>query len=637
MKLKFIDSKNRIRTVMCDADSLEEAYNDLIETLSYNYGPYFEEQINNFIGTLSEEEIINAKKAIARIALIDWEKVKDQEILVRNQKLLLKYMDWLDKKFPENPYRDHQYKFYWSDNWAKDQNNYSSEDPRKPITYETLKTRYFDDLDIYDGDMVDTKPNGDTIAYLWATKPNMDTLLDKIADLWTKSASGPQKTTTSSGKEKTVYTEVSPSELKKAKKGSSTLEEIEEYEEMLKSLNKTLESAKAENNPARVANLERIIEKNSNKLEKLKSELKELQALEKEEAELIENPESYTREDARKACILEDIVLPIKPDEISEPLIKMVQRDSKNWYNIDGMKLVYNFENSKIIKDSKSINYFILDKELQSKYYDSKSDNSYDEWLSNNKQIVLDTFANLTKEAKPVKDSLKNLKFRFKDGIEIEVLDSEGKTFEEVKDQAICIHRQVVNQNVKDDAKETEEVLEKYNAPATNDSKVEDFDLTGNLFGKATEMAVKEALEKEISKEDFMKDYCKGLTELGVKTVEEIFDKLSKETIEDSVEETSEDKFKVIVNGKEIGIYDTYEEAQEAEKKALEAVEKGIPKVDLEDDAEDTAEAEKIAYENAKECLANGVSKSDCDFQGLPDTKADEIWKRAFKDLAAEM
>ena len=199
------------------------------------------------------------------------------------------------------------------------------------------------------------------------------------------------------------------------------------------------------------------------------------------------------------------------------------------------------------------------------------------------------------------------------------------------------MHRQVVNQNVKDDAKETEEVLEKYNAPATNDSKVEDFDLTGNLFGKATEMAVKEALEKEISKEDFMKDYCKGLTELGVKTVEEIFDKLSKETIEDSVEETSEDKFKVIVNGKEIGIYDTYEEAQEAEKKALEAVEKGIPKVDLEDDAEDTAEAEKIAYENAKECLANGVSKSDCDFQGLPDTKADEIWKRAFKDLAAEM
>ena len=638
MKLKFIDSKNRIRTIMSDADSIEKALEDIIENLSYYYGPYFEEKIDTFVNTLPEEEVINAKKSLARIASTNWEKIKDQEILVRNEKLLSKYMNWLDKTFPDNPGRIRQYKFKWSDNWAYDQNNYSKEDSRKPITYDTLKLRYFNKYDFFDGDMVDTDSNGDTIAYIWATKNNMDSFLGEVADLWTKSASAP----TTKGN-KTVYTEISPSEMKNAKKGANISKEIKEYEEALAFKKETLEKVKATGDKARIENLERIVAKTENKLNELKANLKEEIQLEKEEAELIENAEAYTIDDVRKTCILEDELLPVKPDELPNIIIKTVHRDSKDWFGINGMKLLYNFGNTKVVKDSKSVNYFVLDKALQSKYYDSKTDIAYEEWLTANKNTILDTFNEITKEAKPVNDSLKNLKFRFKDGIEIEVLDSEGKSFQEVKDEAICIHRQVVKQNAKDDEAETKEVLEEYNAPATNDAKTNDFDLTGTLFGSCAKKAASEAIEKGTSKEEFIKDFCAGCTETGTKMVEKIFDEVlaekTKETVEDSVEETSEDKFKVIVNGKEIGIFDTYEEAEEAEKKALEAIEKGIPKVDLEDDAEEenTEEAEKIAYENAKECLKYGISKSDWDNQGLSDEKSNEIWKKAFKDLANEM
>lgn len=119
--------------------------------------------------------------------------------------------------------------------------------------------------------------------------------------------------------------------------------------------------------------------------------------------------------------------------------------------------------------------------------------------------------------AKELKDStMDGLKFRFKDGMVIEALETEGSDFETIKDEAIKVHKQLL-----------------------------------------------------VSQ----KEMCGKTPDLDIKN------------------KTPEFKYmyKVVVGGKEIGCFDSLDEAKEAEAKALEKQDKaaeGIPTPNLKDEAE---------------------------------------------------
>lgn len=566
MKIKFIDSKNRTRTLLADTTP-KKLLEDLIGYQSETFGPLFAEKIEEFIKSLPENKVKNYKEIMAIQANLKPEDITDEEVLGYSASLVDMYLNWLDKNYPNNPGRQVEIDFYWDENLATKKNNYALSDPRKKTSYSVIKEKYFDDLDIDDGEDFNTNSKGETTSLLTGTLGNFDILAEKLADEWNTSLGSPENVSTSSGKTKTIYSEVSPSEFKELRKSGNELD--------------------------------------------------------KEELELIENPDLYTADDIKKVCFRKITLVPCTVEGYSQ----VSAHDSKDWFGVQGLKLIYNFENSKLIKDNKSVNYYTINKELETKYYDSKDTVSYEKWLSKNPNIILDTFNKLSKgENKPMNDSLKNLKFKFKDGIEIEVLDSDGKSFAEVKDEVIQVHRRMVEKQLKDSKtdteKETKEVLEDLGAKATNDSCKDDAKETEkvleDLGAKATNDSCEDVspeTKEKLDKADInvAKDSCDGC--------------------EDSIEE-EKDRYRVIVNGKEIGIYDTMEEAEEAEKKALEAVEKGIPKVELQDDLSD---AEQAAYENARECLFYGASKNDWDSCGLPEEKANEIWKKAFKDLAEEM
>lgn len=595
MKIRFIDSKNRMRIILGDYTP-ETILKHIIISQSEYYGPLFEEKISDFIKTLPEAEVANYKKTIAMNADKKPEDITDEEVLTASSSLIAKYMRWLDINFSDNPDRLMKVDFTWNPSLAYKKNNYGASDIRKMVSYRDLKNDWFAKLDIDDGGSYELKPNNEVKATLVATRENLDILAEKIAEYWNKSVDAIPE---GEGNKK-KFTEVSPSEYKELQK--SNAEE------------------------------------------------------DKEELEILKNPEMYTAEDVKKVCYNN-----VEPMETMPALgfSRVTPRDSQpDWCGVNGVKLFYNFENSKLIKDNKPYDYFAVNKELEKCYQDSKPNLTYEEWIKKNPSVVIDTLDKMNKEEKSMNDSLKNLKFRFKDGVEIEVLDSEGKSFAEVKDEAIQVHRQMVKKQMADadiakkDEKETEEVLEEYGAKATNDS------LATIAIGIFVEKA-KEAFKAGTSQEDFVAselekcpncdaEFLNGVWELAMSQLEELQDNEETHTeespveetpTEDSIEKTSTDKFQVIVNGKEIGVYDTYEEAEEAEKKALEAVEKGIPKVEVQDTEGRVYEddTEQAAYENALDCLTYGVSKADWNSLDLPDEKANEIWKKAFKDLAEKM
>ena len=124
------------------------------------------------------------------------------------------------------------------------------------------------------------------------------------------------------------------------------------------------------------------------------------------------------------------------------------------------------------------------------------------------------------------------LKFRFKDGMVIEALETEGSDFETIKDEAIKVHKQLL-------------VSQK------------------EMGGKTPDLDIKN------------------------KTPEFKY------------------MYKVVVGGKEIGCFDSLDEAKEAEAKALEEQDKaaeGIPTPNLKDEAEtEEVKAEDKPAEEPKE------------------------------------
>ena len=659
MKIKFIDSKNRIRSVLTDGNP-QQCYEDAVFEYSEKYGKTFAREMSGFLKEIPAERIKNAKAEISSKTGTPENEIRNKEVITGDTALLAEYLRYLDTNFASEKKIIKLFK--WNENFTRNFNNRSQYDPNKLVTYNSIAENfsklglknYYETVE--EEAKVATLFNGEVVVYkicsvyLEGTEESFDKLIDLIREKCIASLKGAE------GGKSGDY---SKSEYKHA------IEEIEkEYENNIQPILKEIDKfTEALNNGDYEDDEEKqeiidVIEEDKEELKHLE-ELHNIQ-LENEKNNFEGNVDFVlTNEDIKKVCLFEtddaeEVEVP-SAQEFSRryPLTK----DSKNWFGAKDVKLRFNFEKTKLIRDGKVFDYFKVNKELEKHYYDSKENISYEKWLSQNSDLINDTLTKLEKGGKPMNDSLKNLKFRFKDGIEIEVLDSEGKDFKEVKDEAIQVHRQIVKKCVKDSVEsenqlETEETLEKYNAIPSNEvqeneEKPTHVSLLGFSLNVMLQRAEK-AIREGVSKEEWVNSQLEESPEFDkFFNLNDIYDyefaEINGENetqVEDSIEETSNDKYQVIVNGKEIGIYDTLEEAEEAEKKALEAVEKGIPKVEVED--EDTScevkdDAEQAAYENAKECLYYGVSKADWDSCGLPEEKANEIWKKAFKDLAEEM
>ena len=151
------------------------------------------------------------------------------------------------------------------------------------------------------------------------------------------------------------------------------------------------------------------------------------------------------------------------------------------------------------------------------------------------------------------------------------------------------------SEGVRDSAKETEEVLNKYGAKACNDVGI-------LLKRESVEIALKEGktvkewyaeggkeffqhgtpVENKVEAIEFwnqVKEELENPKKLAEHEADEAEwdEAFKKADFHDSVEENTDAKYEVIVGGKLIGIFDTEEEAIKAEQKALDAIEKGIP------------------------------------------------------------
>jgi len=615
MKLKFFDSKDRIRTIFLDAQSLDAYYKGLIDHYSDYFGPLFKEKISEFVASLDEQRRNNYMLRLSRLTGIPKEEIDTDKIIASSSVMLSQYLTWLDDNYPDNPDRTYGFYLLWNDRMNK---RYDSSGETAEKKYVTFKNKISELINAHNLINVDDYTGEEGIeheVYLTGKLKDINALFEDLTNIWNTSIKAPEGSSKKG--------EITPAYIKSLKNQIKNLnlfiktKDLKYLTEDICESDKDIEDLKIDIEEL-TADLEGATEEEKNEtLSYIDEDINELIGCAKEdiadleeEINLVQNPSSYTVEEVKRNC-LKDLEKE-EPSGYANSLApgkeKIDTDDSKDWYNAENVKFLYNFENSQLIRDGKAYNYFDVAKKLQSKYLDSNTTISYEKWLSNNPQIITDTLNKIDEGEKKMNDSLKDLKFKFKNtGIEITVLDSEGKSFEEVKKEVIEVHRQMVSQQMKDSEKETKEVLEDLNAKATNDS-VED-----------SEKETKEVLE----------DLNAKATNDSAEDVE----------MEDSVEETEEEKYKVVVNGKEIGIYNTLKEAEEAEKKALEAIEKGIPQVNIEDDIIQEYEDanEQKAYENAMECIKYGVGKSDCDFCGISNEKANEIWKHALKHVAEEL
>lgn len=618
MKVKFIDSKNRTRTIFLDEQNFKTYQKDMIKYYEDFFGPIFKEKISDFLATRPQKEIEKVKTLILRMSEISKEeKITDDKLISADTNLQNRYIEWLDENYPDNPDRLISVVLKWNNDLNRKFDNKGKTDLSKHATYSNTIKALVTKHNLDDGDF-ESSGKGEERIILLGKRKDIDGLKADLVNVWNTSIKVPE----TGGKNRKG--ENTKADIEKLK------EEIEDYKFDIETFKKELETETDEN--------EREFLLNS--IKEYEQDIKNTE----EEINLIMNPSNYTIEDIEKECF-EDEELEDVPDYYDT--LDITTMDSKDWYNAENVKFLYGFENSNLIRDGKKYNYFDVTKKLQKKYLDSKESISYDMWLSKNPQIITDTLNKIDEGDKKMNDSLKDLKFKFKNtGIEITVLDSEGKSFDEVKKEAIEVHRQMVSQQIKDSKedsdKTTEEVVEELGAKATNDSVI--------MFLQIFSKSAKEAKEKGMTKEEWLNENLKGSedNENVREYFENIWDNVNGLTedskaddvkIKDEVEETEEDKYRVIVNGKKIGTFDTLEEAEEAEKKALEAIEKGIPKVELEDDIinEFEDETEQKAYENAMECIKYGVGKSDCDFYDIPEERANEIWNHALKHVANEI
>jgi len=779
MKLKFIDTNNNLRSLILDETPQSIIKQNLKEGKAL-YGKYYSENLTDFANKFSE---LDYRRNCPEY---DPDKFTKEEALLLTPNLLNQYEEYLDDIIPED---EKKYLFYFEwDSKAIYSLNNKSNNPRKhssELKYVGARTikdlAKVNHLLVIPDEGEEIEEGVEVISFL-GKKKNFKNFFQSVADLLTESEKiyeGDKYTSFKASEVEDLKLEALEPRLKEAKDKIEQLESdlydnealIQENDNIIEnpdSSSEDIELSKEDNEDLKADQdaIKKDISKASSEYNKLKKMVQKKLNNNEYDSDLVQEVfgkidtafegHTYTVEEVeRDYDAYGDGYVKASPyDIIGVPNLSVLEDSSRNWFGIKDTYFKFAFEKSKLIVDNKTYNYLDVNHALKKAYKDSKVEVSIEEWIKENPEVVKNIIGllkptNKKGENKMKNDALKNVTFKFADGTTIEVLESDGKDFATVKDEAIKVYKEFKSQAkdvdlIKENEKETEEVLEEYDAKATNDSafageylgsgngyrvyKVTDYEqahtfaipkksgrgwsITGSEYwgdkptqgpaywksqlgrtkdnafyffmtapiedsycvfinknndklfcaqakddketmqipsdlplevaelevyaNKATNDSVEEeALVEETAydsaksafaegktlKEWFAekgKDLVDGDTDIAKKEnaieiwrsikeeaeaekPEETAKELSEDEqwdvayknmnysdsndtkIEDEVKEETEDKYEVIVGGKQIGIFATLEEAEEAEKKALEAIEKGIPKPTTED------------------------------------------------------
>ncbi len=657
MIFKFKDKKNNLKTLLLDESDVKKAIKVALKEGKILYGPQYEEELKKYSDTVPEMQI---NKYCPEFKT---NKLSKTDAILLSPYLLDKSDNYMEQVVPEEE-RLYTFDFVWDNKSIYEFSNVSNNPEAESSQEKYVSSSVIDTyarknhlIILYEKEEVDQ----DVILTTYAgRKKNFASFFEMVAELLTTAEQA------FDGKKYTNYQEKEIKELE-ALQFNPELKPLKEYIEEIKGYIET--DKEIINNPNSSAediedakgDLEddqKELKYNQNKYSKMLNKTIENIQNGKYDPDLVEEVKNkykghvYTSQEAMEYCDYNKMGLERATREDAEfftsSQITNIGDANSTWFGLTDTYLTSSKSDYKIIHNNTVYDAYEVCERLIKAHKDSKTTTVIEQWIKDNPELVSNIIKNKKGENK-MKDSLKNLKFRFSDGTIIEVEDSEGKDFQTVKDEAIKVYKQFKSAKdkdlVKEAEKETEEVLEEYDAKATNDSVEEEAvaeaveeatekaveEAVTEATEEATEKAVEEAVENEkeetaavdafaSAKEAFEagqtlkewfaqtgKDLVEGATSLAKKenaitiwrsikenanmSEDEEWDLAYQNTnyqdscedcgdvkIQDEVEENEEDGYEVIVGGKQIGVYKTLEEAEEAEKKALEAVEKGIPK-----------------------------------------------------------
>lgn len=570
--IKFIDSNNKIRSIFFD-ESIATYKKQLIKGYSEIYGPIFEEKIEEFVETLPESEFKILEKGD-----------KKTDVIFRSTKLMRQYCKYLETNYPEN--RSFLLSGEWDNNAFLKNDNRSYNDPGKRVTVSAIaKLAEQNNLK-----KALIEPGSDVSLFtFYGLKKDVESFLPKLGKIM-------QEGKLQNKKQNKVVIQENESKIANLNEDKKTLEEnIEEAENDLNIIT----------SPKEKAETQKYIDKNKKMISNI---LKQIEKCNEEIKNVTEGHE-YTTSDIKKElkmviepCVESDIEVFDKVTDApnaSSPYVPNPFNDSikKGWFNNPGIKFIPNFEKTKIIKDNKVYDYFKVEEALKKVYNNSRSQDSFEKWLEKSSKIiphVLDGLKPINATKDVMLGTTPELLVEMSYARLSELNDCDLKEMMYGEDGYYNTHRSQIFQV---DYKEKEPLF----VQEWFDDFVEWYEeKTGKKFIHTEDeknIESKDSKIKRKEKDTNMKDALKNkkfrfsdgtiieVLESDGKTLKEVRDEainvhkqlLNKKKL-DSVEKKSEDAYEVVVNGKVIGVYDTLEEAEEAEKRALESIEKGIPK-----------------------------------------------------------
>lgn len=616
MRIKFLDSKNLIRLLIIDKETLESQIKENRKLGIDAYGDLFEKELQGFANTLSEEEVKSYYPELSDKKMMKYGK---NNLIIGNIDLLEKYFNYLETNFVTAEDKVFIFYFDWDPQAIFNKDNRTN-DPEKTssiskyVSTGTIRAIAYDcGLKAPEDEIV--KEEGRDILTLIGTKENFKNFFTRVADKFTEA----EKLYSGSKGEGGKFTNYKTKELRAMKEKTDV--EVAKIRKQIETNNEEIEALKgyiAENNedlkdPTLDDDFKAdIIAENNDNEREIKEYLEKNTKLEEKIVKLQEaySGHTYTPEEVEEMCDYDNTGYTLTVKYMRDH--KKAFDSKKPWFDIPNTSLKFNYENSILTCDGIEYNYSKVSDAIIKKYNDIKPQITLENWISGNPKLVKNIIEGLKEidqkgEKQEMKDSLGNVKFKFNDGTIIEVVESDGKDFKTVKDEAIKVYKEFKEQiKSKEPTAVADEVAEETTAPAEEACEPTDALESAKIaFDKG--MTVKEwyaeeghkyftegtGLERKMTAIETWR--CVKEAEVPAeddleKKEEEEWEEAYKtagyqdtaECVEDSVEETEEAKYQVIVNGKEIGVFDTEEEAKEAEKKALDAIEKGIPKPEQE-------------------------------------------------------
>ena len=462
MKIKFRDSKNKLRIIVVDDETVapglltgqEISRNDFIKQqikegkkeARQSYGKLAKEHISEFANSLPEKELIEALPELKDEAF----KFTKEDAVYNDAELLEKFYNFLEKNYVTEDNISYYFFFEWDPKSIFRRSNHSNNQfaESSKIKYINIgKIKEFakpSNVEILD----QIEDNGFDILHLKGTKRALDTFCGKVAELLTDAERGGDSKKFTNYKTSELEEIVEREKEKYLPQIEASKDNLAYFTYILEHQDEILNDPNASEEDLDTANLTKeellsMIEEEKNFIEKTE---KILEGTEKAvqgnvyDAEYVKKNYDYTGKGYIRMC---------------DYTANLFFEDSKPWFGIKGAKFNFKFEDSTLTYKGKIYNYLDVMNSLKKAYKDSKEEISFEKWISGNPKAVKNIINSLKDferkgDKTEMKDSVKNKKFKFSDGIVIEVLESDGKNLKKVKDEAIKVYKQFKQMKAKD-------------------------------------------------------------------------------------------------------------------------------------------------------------------------------------------